>query len=141
MAIVNQKKQVFALVKMQAIAIAILFLVLFAFFGIYDAGSNLIGASVSLAANFFSVRRLFSYKSYESSKILSHFYSAEILKIAITLISFVLILKYARINQLFFIIGYAAASLSFWVAPLLTNKNRLPRVNKMTIKPEAEQLL
>lgn len=143
MAIVNQhqKNQVSSLVKLQAISVMILFIILFAFFGIYDSGSALIGSLISLIANFCSIQRLFAGNSYEPKKILGQLYIAEVLKVVITVTSFIIVFKYLSINYLFFIIGYTSAVFSFWVAPLLVHKIRPLKLNKITVKPEAEQPL
>lgn len=134
----KQKNQAYYFLKLQAMAIGAIFIILFGFFGLHSSGAALIGGVISLLANIICAQRMFMGHTLEAKSLLDQFYLAEVFKIVVTVLMFVIIYRFISLNYLFLIVGYSCAQLSFWLAPLLTHKNLFKLTN---LDQDAGQML
>lgn len=135
----KQKLQAYYLIKLQTLSVLLMFLVLFAFFGLTVAGTALLGAAISLIANVLCVSRMFKSSNFNPKNLLGQFYLAESIKIGVTVLMFAAVYRFLTINYLFLIVGYGGAQVSFWLAPLVASKFKSMEVNKLD--SDAGQLL
>lgn len=100
------------------VVVVLTLLTLFA--GLLQAGSVLIGGILCIVPTALFARWWFSsYKAGSTNQLVKIFYIGEILKLALTGLMFVLALLFFPIQLLWCLIGYIAAQIAFWIAPLL----------------------
>jgi ATP synthase protein I len=88
--------------------------------------SALAGAICCIIPNLLFANRLFAYSGARSaSKIVKSFYRGEMLKIAATVVLFVLCIKYLHVTFLPFMVTYVLCQMAFWVMPWLGSKHKV----------------
>lgn len=86
--------------------------------------SVLMGGLVWLGPNFYFAIRVFSGggANITPQSMLINFYRAEVTKLALCAIFFVIIVKYLPVAILPMLVGYGIAQVAFWMAPFLLYK-------------------
>ena len=103
-------------------------IVILAAFILYITGSKTSSISIVLGGVVWFIPNLyFAYKVFPNTKtaltpqrIVRNFYRAEVIKLLLSALIFIVILKIFAVAMLPFLTGYAAAQVSFWIASLLT---------------------
>ena len=114
------KRQVWLLVGMQIIAILLVAMILTVFLGLKAGFSVLIGGLAWLVPSIFFTWRLTQNMSPRMAKhFIMRFYSAEFLKLILTILFALLAIKFLPISFGSFMIGMVAALMSIWLAPLM----------------------
>lgn len=92
-----------------------------------QAGISAIAAAIcSIVPNVLMASRLFAFSGARSAaKIVKSFYRGEMLKIAATVVLFVLCIKYLHVGFLPFMATFVLCQMAFWVMPWLGSKNKV----------------
>lgn len=94
--------------------------------GISVAYSALVGGSVCVLANLFFVKHFFAYSGARAGqKIVTMMFVAEIIKLSMTAILFVLSITLWHVKPLPFLIAYFIVQSSCWLSPWIFRNNRL----------------
>jgi len=121
----RQKNHAYYLLKLQAKAVILLFIVLFALFGLHISIVALSGAAISLIANLICIQWMFGVHSLDAKMILGRFYLAEVIKMMLTTMMFLCMFIFLTEHHFFLIIGYCGAQIGFWAAPIVTRAKSL----------------
>lgn len=109
------------------VAIPAVINLVFSFFlisrGVLVSYSTLLGGLAWVIPNLYFAYKVFSNMRPDASNaIMKNFYLAEFNKLALTALLVVLIVKYVKIDVLFFFIGYMVVQISFWLTPFFSNR-------------------
>jgi len=97
----------------------VLALVCAAVWGWFTAGAVLIGATIAVVSNLYMAVRIFGGSAVRpAEQVLRRFYSAEAMKIAITVGLFALAVGVFRVAFLPLIVGYSLTLMVYWLALL-----------------------
>lgn len=118
----STRVQAYRLVWLPIILVLVAALLFLAFNSITAGYSALLGGVVWLLPNLYFAHQVFS-RIGTAKQILWLFYRAEIIKLLLSAILFIVVCKFARIEIVPLLIGYMAAQMMFWLAPLLLIKN------------------
>ncbi len=93
---------------------------LWLFEGGKPAYSALLGGMTCVLSNAYFAKKLFSVTGAQAAqKIVANFYIAELVKVLITIILFIICFKFLAISALPFFLTYIIAQMAFWLAPFL----------------------
>jgi len=113
------KKEAFRIIYWQLILIVGLALVLFLLRGIQSGFSALLGGLAYWLPTLLFVWRVFARASVQTAKqFLLLFVAGEGVKLLLSAVLFVLIVKMMPVNVLSVLIGFVGAVVSFWIASL-----------------------
>ncbi len=114
------------LLFLQCLLVAIIFIIVAFAAGIPTAYSALIGGSVCVLANLFFMKYFFAFCGARAGqKIVMMMYVAEILKLLITSIFFVLAITFWHVGPLPFLLTYFVVQTSCWLSPWVFRKRTL----------------
>lgn len=114
------KKDAYRIIYWQLILIMGLALVLFLLRDIQSGLSALLGGLAYWLPTLLFVWRVFAKTTTQAAKrFLMMFTAGEIVKLLLSAILFVLVVKYLPVNVLSTLIGFAGAVVSFWIASML----------------------
>jgi ATP synthase protein I len=107
----------------QSMAVVVVSLVALILQGIQFAQSVLLGGVICLLPNLLFARWWFAYYRVQAvRKIVGIFFCAELLKLVLIGLFFVLVVVWLPINILGCLLGFMAAQVAFWLAPLVHKK-------------------
>lgn len=111
------------LISVSAVAVVIVSLLLLVTQNRYIACSVLLGGLVWLLPNLYFAAKVFAKVGPKTTSqgLLRNFYQAEIIKLALYAILFIVVVKFLSMAVLPLLIGYAVAQIAFWSAPFLLN--------------------
>lgn len=117
------------LLILQVLVSGIISFALFVFFSTKEAASAALGGIVAIIPIMIFARQLFYYQGARAARqIVNSFYKAEALKIALSIILFVLVFSMLEINPLAFFFTYILVLMCYWFAPLIfANKQNRPK--------------
>lgn len=101
--------------------VLVIALCLFILSGMKAGYSTLLGGATWLLPSFYFAHQVFS-KIGTAKTILWMFYRAEITKLLLSAVLFILICRFFSVNMLIFLLGYMAAQCMFWLAPVLMTR-------------------
>lgn len=112
------------LVRFQSLIVLVMALILTVFFSVKSGYSALAGGITFLLPNFIFVLMTFAYAgASKSNLVLRGFYAGEAIKLLITVILFIVFLKYAVLSLIPFYISFSLLVMSQWLAPLFFYNN------------------
>lgn len=112
------------LVAFQLLIVLLIALILTVFFSVKSGYSGLAGGITFLFPNFIFVLMTFAHAGASKSKlILRGFYVGEAIKLTLTVILFIVFLKYGALSLLSFYISFALLVVSQWLAPFFFYDN------------------
>ena len=84
------------------------------------AKSALLGGLVNIVPTTYFATKLFQYQGARAARqIVNSFYKGEAMKIALTVLLFIVVFKFFNIIPLVFLSVYIAIQMVFWFAPLI----------------------
>lgn len=112
----GERSRAFQILTLPVTAIVILTLFLLVFKGV-DAGySTLLGGLVWVIPNFYFAQRIFVAKP--AKQLIGILYRAEVTKLLLSAVLFVIVIKFLAMTVLFVLITYLMAQLLFWLTIL-----------------------
>jgi len=122
-ATLSARQIAYRLVGLQALVVVVLALC-WLFAGLMEAGSTLLGGAACVIPSLYFARKLFATTSArEAKRIVRAFYVGELVKLVLSVVMVVLILKLIAVAIVPFITGFIGAQFGFWLAPMLTKIN------------------
>lgn len=106
------------LAAVTVVTAAVFFLI---FRGVESGYSVLLGGAIWLLPSFYVAYRLFA-KVKPAQQIIRTLYRAEVVKLLVSALLFVMMCKFLIVNVLALLIGYMIAQLAFWLTPLVENR-------------------
>ncbi len=90
--------------------------------GLKESLSTLLGGVACVVPRLYFARRLFSRTSArDAKKIIMSFYIGEVVKLALSAVMVLLIIKFITVAIVPFITGFVGAQFGFWLAPMVSN--------------------
>ncbi len=120
MAGLSSKKEAYQIIFWQLLMIICLAFVLFLFGGLKSGLSTLLGGLAYWFPTLLFVWRVFNREGARAARrFLLLFVAGESIKLLLSGILFVLILKYLPVNLLSVLIGFVGAVIAFWIASMI----------------------
>ena len=120
----KSQKSGLKLVAFQLLLVLIIALISTVFFSAKSGYSALAGGITFLLPNFIFVYMTFAYAGARQTKlVLRGFYAGEAIKLFLTVVLFVLFLKYGALSLMAFYISFSLLVASQWLAPLFFHNN------------------
>jgi len=99
-----------------------------------DSGiSFFFGSLIHIIPTIAFMKMLFKNKHSPAKKIMNNAYKGETLKLILTMLIFVLALKWQRLNILILFLGLMVMQIAHWVIPLLATIHK-PKLKTMVLK-------
>lgn len=122
-ATLSARQTAYRLVGLQALVVVVI-AVCWVFAGLREAGSTILGGAACVIPSLYFARKLFATTSArEAKRIIRAFYVGELVKLGLSVLMVVLILKFIAVAIVPFITGFVGAQFGFWLAPVLTKVN------------------
>lgn len=113
--------QAYQLALLPVLAIAVIALGLVFFVGIKAAYSAMLGAGIWLLPNWYFIYKFFGGKSgYSAKELAGRFYQAEVIKLLLSIILFIVVIKYVNVLALFVLGAYILAQFIYLILVLFT---------------------
>ena len=113
------QQQAFAIVYWQTAGVAVLALVTLIFFDTLHALSVLAGGLAYCIPNLLFVWRVFRYSSArQMNQFMAAFFLGEMIKLFLSGILFLLVVKYWPVSLLSVLVGFAGAIVLFWIVSI-----------------------
>lgn len=117
-AVTSKRMKAFQFLLWPLVSIIFFVLVIAGFKGIQESYSVLLGGMVWLVPNIYFVYR--SFRMVPARKLIAGFYRAEVMKLALSAVLFVAVIKFLTVLSLFVLIGYLIAQFVFWIVLLIS---------------------
>lgn len=119
-ALQSTRLKAYRLLGAPTILVVVTSFVLLIFTGINAGYSALLGGLGWALPNFYFASKIFAKSQAKTSKtILGRFYRAELVKLLLTAIYFVLVVKFIPVSILTFLLTFLGAQLAFWLATII----------------------
>ncbi|MCK4870999.1 MAG: ATP synthase subunit I [Gammaproteobacteria bacterium] len=113
------RKQALKLIVAQLIVLFVIFLLWWYLRSFWYALSAALGGAACVLPSIYFVRKVFTDKERSQQKILHDFYVAEAVKLLLSVVLLVLLIKLLPVKLLAALSGYIGAYLAIWFMPLL----------------------
>jgi ATP synthase protein I len=113
------RSQAYELVFLQIFVVLILFFYWLLFHGLNYGFGAILGGLACIIPNLYFINKVFSDSKRTFQKITVDFYFGEFVKIFLSALLLVLILKFTPVKLIPTITGYIGAYMSIWLVPLL----------------------
>lgn len=115
------KGQAYQLALLPVLVVAVIAVGLLIFVNLKAAYSALLGAIVWLLPNWYFIVKFFGGKSgYSAQQLAGRFYQAEVIKLILSIILFIVIIKYVNVLALFVLSAYILAQVLYLILILFT---------------------
>lgn len=113
------QQQAFAIVNWQMLGVIVLALITLPISGVTAAFSVLAGGLTYCIPNWLFVWRVFRYSgAHQMNAFMAAFFIGEMLKLFLSAILFLLVVKYLPVSLLSTLVGFAGAIVLFWIVCL-----------------------
>lgn len=118
-ALENVRKVAYGWLIIQVIVTVIISLLLFLIHGIHTALSALLGGLICVLPNLMFACILFWRSSFNPKSTIKALYIGELIKLSLTGLLFILVIKLLSVNIIGLFLGFIGAQFGFWIAPFI----------------------